>query len=474
MKKKILLVATSFEDIVSGNVEGKLTVESSETTYYPLGLAYLHSYLESKGISVETLPLNYAGYKECIGKVLKKIKTFSPSIVGLNLLTSNRVSSYQLIEAIHEKYPKVQIVLGGIHSTIMYKQLVEKYPFIIVVLGEGEITFEELINELGKRTSRLNKVDGLAFWKEGVQRTSPRQVIQDLDILPFPKHELYFKRNNKRKSASLLSTRGCYFSCSFCCLNPETKRMVRFRSPKNVVDEIEYLANAFPQIKEIIIQDDSFFVDNERVIEICDEIIKRKIKMSFICSGRIIPVSKEMIKKLEEANFRTVMLGIESCNDEILRRARKGINKKDILNAFKLFKNSKLNLKTFLIVGLPGETIDTLNETAKFIQRLQKIKYISFPLTSNILVIYPGTEVYEIAKLKGIVNDNFWLYDKEIPFYTVEHSVDELREFGEILAEHISYYKLKTLRGFKAQYKLIPDIIKYLLIRLNAKYIRGN
>ncbi len=474
MKNKILLVASSFEDIVSGNVGGKLTVESSEITYYPLGLAYLHSYLESKGISVETLPLNYVSYKDCLKRVMKKIKSFSPNIVGLNLLTSNRVSSYKLIEAIHKKYPKLQIVLGGIHSTIMYKQLVVKYPFIIVVLGEGEITFEELTRELSKRTPTPAKIDGLAFYNEGVQRTPPRKVIQDLDILPFPKHELYFKGNSKRKSASLLSTRGCYFACSFCCLNPETKRMVRFRSPKNVVDEIEYITNTFPQIKEIIIQDDSFFANNERVIEICDEIIKRKIKMSFICSGRIIPVSKEMILKLEQANFRTVMLGIETCNDKMLSRAHKGITKKDIVKTFKLFAKSKLNLKTFLIVGLPGETKETIKEACEFIQKLQKIKYISFPPSSNILMIYPGTEVYEIAKSKGIVNDNFWLYDKEIPFYTVEHSIDELREFGEILAEHISYYKLNTIKGFKAQYKFIPDIIRYLLIRLYAKYIRGN
>ncbi len=228
MKKKILLVASSFEDILFGNVDGKVTIENSKITYYPLGLAYLHSYLESKGISVVTLPLNHTSYKDCINKVIKKIKTFSPNVVGLNLLTSNRVSSYQLIEEIHKTYPKLQIVLGGIHSTIMYKQLVAKYPFIIVVLGEGEITFEELIRELGKRTPRLDKIDGLAFSQDYtngfgvVKRTPPRKVIEDLDILPFPKHELYFKRNDRRRSASLLTTRGCYFSCSFCCLNPAT------------------------------------------------------------------------------------------------------------------------------------------------------------------------------------------------------------------------------------------------------------
>lgn len=468
MKNKVLLATSSFEDVVSGNVGGKLTVDSSETTYYPLGLAYLHSYLESKGIDVETLSLNYESYEDCLKIVLNKIKTFSPDVIGLSMLTANRISSYQVIEKVHKRYPQIQIVIGGIHATIMYKQLVKKYPFVIVVLGEGEIIFEELINELNKSEPDLRKIDGLAFYKNGVERTKPKEVIQDLDILPFPKHELFFK-NNKRRYASLLSSRGCFFSCTFCCLNPETKRIARFRSPKNVVDEIEYLVNTFPQIKEIIIQDDSFFIKNERVIEICDEIIRRKIKMSFICSGRVIPVSKKMIEKLEQAGFRIVMLGIESGNNEILRKAHKGINKKDIIKTFKLFADSKINLKTFLIVGLPGETIETVNESAKFIQELQKIKYVSFPPSSNILMIYPGTEVYEIAKAKGIINDNFWLYDGEIPFYTAEHSAEELRKFGGIITEHISYYKLNTIKGFKAQYEMLPYIIKYVLIRLKEK-----
>lgn len=473
MKEKVLLVTSSFEHIAEGNVQGELDVEASEKTYYPLGLAYLHSYLESKEIEVETLPLNYVSGKECIKEVLSKIKTFSPDILGLNLLTSNRVSSYKLIEEVHKRYPRLQIVLGGIHSTIMYEQLIEKFPYIIVVLGEGEITFEELIKELGNKSPDLNKIDGLAFWKgDGVGRTPPRRVIQDLDILPFPKHDMFFK-SDKRKFASLLTTRGCFFSCSFCCLNPETKRMVRYRSPENVVDEIEYLTINFPQIEEIIIQDDSFFVDNERVIKICDEIIRRKIKMSFVCSGRIKPVSKEMIKKLEQANFRTVMVGIETCNDEMLRRAHKGISKADIVKTFKLFKKSKLNIKTFLIVGLPGETKETILEACKFMQQLQRIKYVSFPPSSNILVIYPGTEVYEIAKEQGIIDDDFWLGDQEIPFYTGEHSVEELRKFGETLANHISYYKLKTWDGFKAQYLMIPYVIEYVLIRILAKMKGG-
>ena len=471
MKDKILLIATCFEEVIDGNFRGEIKKEITDKIHYPLGLAYLTSYLESKNMKVRLLDLNYVGYDEGLNEIEDKIKKFSPDVIGLQLLCANRVSSDKVIEYIHQKYPKIKILIGGIYPTIMYKQLIRKYPFLIAVLGEGEITFEELMKELNKTKINLRKIDGIAFWDDklnDVGRTKPREVIKDLDILPFPKHELFLK--GKRTSACLLTSRGCPMMCSYCCLNPECKRMVRFRSVKNVVDEIEYLVKTFPKLIEIWIHDDSFFIDNQRVIKICDEIIKRKIKTKFLCSGRMKPLCMEMIKKLEEAGFRIVMLGIESGNDEILMKAHKGINQKDIMRAFKLFAKSKITLKTFMIVGLPGETKETITETAKFIQKLQKIKYVSYGNFANILMVYPGTEVYEIAKTKGMIDDSFWLSDKEVPLYTAENSLRTLREFGEILVNHTSYYRLRTWEGFKCQYKMIPYVIKYVIEKLIEKY----
>jgi radical SAM superfamily enzyme YgiQ (UPF0313 family) len=467
MKNRLLLVTSSFENIVSGNTQSK----TSEESHYPIGLAYLHSYLESKNIDVETLSLNNQPSGFCFKKVIREIEKFSPEIVGFQMLTSNRVSTYKLIEYIHKNYPEVKIVVGGIHATLMYKQLIEKYPFILAVLGEGEITFTELIDEFQKKKPNFKKIDGLAFYeKRKVVRTKPRNLIENLDVLPFPKHELFFN-NSKRYSGCILTSRGCPFACSFCCLNPEAKRKVRFRSPKNVVDEIEFMTNKFPQMTEIFIHDDSFFLDNQRVIKICNEIIRRKIKMNFVCSGRVKPITREMIKKLEQANFKTVMVGIESGDNEVLKNSHKGINQEDIINAFKLFSKSPITLKTFLIVGLPGENIETIKETARFIQKIQKIKYVSYPKSPNLLVVYPGTEVYKIAKSKGMIDDSFWLSDKEIPLYTAENSYEELKKLGDILIDNVSFHKLLTLRGFKAQIEIIPYLMKYFSLKLKEKLI---
>ena len=464
MKSKILLVTSSFEDIPLVP-----TAKTNEESHYPVGMAYLHSYIESKNIEVETLCLNHDPYEICFRRVIEKVEQFQPQVVGFQMLTSNRVSTYRLIEYLHEKYPLIKIVTGGIHTTIMWKQLVERYPFLICVLGEGEKTIIELFFELKKKKPLLKKINGIGFYANGkATRTAPRELIEDLDELPFPKHELFFK-NSKRYSGCLLTSRGCYFACSFCCLNPESKRIVRFRSPKNVVDEIEYMTDKFPKMTEIFIHDDSFFIDNNRVIEICDEIIKRKIKMNFVCSGRVKPLSEEMISKLEQANFTRVMVGMESGDDRILKLCQKGINQKDIENAFRLFSKSKINLKTFFIIGLPGEDLNSINETAKFVKKMQKIKYISYGDAPNFLMIYPGTEVYEIAKSKNFIDDDFWLSDREIPLYTVENSYEELDEFSNILLDNICFKRIITWKGFVSQFEMIPYLLKYFLIRIKEK-----
>jgi len=465
MTTRILLVTTSFEEIL--NIKA---AKSSEIQPYPVGLAYLHSYLESKKNQVRTLNLNHSSYKECLEKVIENIEKFSPEIIGIQVLTATRVSTYKIVDYLCKNFPKIKIVFGGIHATIMHQQLIKKYPFTICVLGEGELTMQELSKEILKRKPNFKKIDGIAYFDKKLKipvRTKRRELIKDLNTLPFPIHELFLK-NKKMVSASILTSRGCPFACSFCCLNPEAKRIVRFRSPKNVVDEIEYIGKNFPHIKEVFIHDDSFFIDNQRVIKICKEILKRKIKMNFTCSGRMKPLSEEMVKILEKAGFTHVLLGLESGSREILKSCGKGITPEDVIRAFKLFKKTSINPKVFLIVGLPGETIHTIKETIKLVRKIQKINYLLMGHVFNLLTIYPGTGVYEIAKKKGFIEDSYWLSDKETPIYTAENSYKKLKSFEKIMSDHLSIYKIKTLDGFLLQLEMLPYAFKYFLKKVRS------
>lgn len=467
--KKILLISASAEKNTLIHINREIVPATEEEVHYPLGLAYLYSVMENAGYEVRLLFLTKHSAEECYKKTKEMLENFSPDVVGFQMLTFNRVSTYRIIEYIHEKYPSVHQIIGGIHATVMHRQIIEKYPYVIGVLAEGEITFPELIRELAKPNADIQSIDGIAFSKNGVvAKTNRRELIKNLDEIPFPKHELFFKE--KRKMGSIITTRGCPFNCSFCCLSSVSQNRVRMRTVGNIIKEIELMIQKFPQIKTIWIQDDTFFVDNQRVINFCDEIIRRNIKIDFACNGRMKPISEEMARKLEQANFKRIFLGLESGDNGILKRCHKGITQEDALRAYKLFAKTKVNIYSHLIVGLPGENINTVMETANFMKKLQKIKYMSnyYPY---ILITFPGTEVYEIAKKTGSISDNFWMTDEPAPFFTAENNYRQLLEFQNIILRNVSpVLAFLTWRGFKAQFFIIPSHIKYIFSsRANAK-----
>lgn len=211
MNNNILFITSSFEDETKS-----LTVQNN--SHYPIGLAYLHSYIENCGYNVETLFLNDYQYEKCLNIIIKSIKKSSPKIIGFQMLTNNRVSSFRLIEYIHKNYPEINIVIGGIHASLMYEQILKKYPFLTAVLGEGELTFAELIPKLINKDNDFESINGIAFNKNGeIVKTKTRALIENLDILPFPKHEIFFTED--RSLGNLLTSRGCPFNCSFCCLD---------------------------------------------------------------------------------------------------------------------------------------------------------------------------------------------------------------------------------------------------------------
>lgn len=464
---KIILASLGFEPISYTDADkkhphGYKHVENSES-FYALGLPYIHAYLESKGHNVVHINHPILDFDKSKDIIENKILTFSPDYIGFSMVTQNRVNTYRMIEYIHEIYPKIKIIIGGIHVTIMYEQLIEKYPYVIAVIGEGEITFDEIMN-----TNNLYNVKGIAFYDKGVIKTENRELIDNLDILPFPKHPV----QDNRTLAIVLSSRGCTYSCSFCVLNPHSKRIQRMRSVKNVVDEIEYLIKFYPKLKSIFFADDAFMLNNDRVIEICKEIIKRKINhIAYFCSSRFKPFKEEMLPYLKEAGFRSLMFGLESANENLLKKCHKNIKIQDAIDTITLLKDSKIILHIFLIVGLPGETKETVLETAHFIQKIQKIKYIAFYNHGpTIISVYPGTEIYELMKNSGNITDGYWLSDGTTPAYTLDYSVDELIELKHVLIDRIVFNPLSWKKIYY-QTPMLFYIVKFCIEQKSFDYI---
>lgn len=455
---KVLLTCTSIEDTSR--------TEDSPDSHYPLGLAYLHSYLDKHSDhEVETHFLNNVNSDICFNKIKSEIEAFKPDVVGISIMTFSRTSSYRMIEYLTQNHPDIKIILGGMHPTVMWKNMLKKYTNTIIVVGEGEVTFHELLDCL-EEGNDIAEVTGIAYNNgEEIVKTGERDLIDDLDTLEFPKHEIFLWEG--KKMANLLTSRGCPFKCNFCVLDHISLRKVRFRGAEDVCNEIEEILRICPTVETIWLHDDAFMINKKSTMALCREIIKRGIKTNFTCSARFRPVSRELIQLMEQAGFNHVLFGLESGAQDIIDDMKKGITKDHIRYATALFAESNIKTTAFLIVGLPGETQETVDETIDFVMEMQFNNYLYYD-EIGVAMIYPGAEVYTIAKARsleipgyGVLDDDYWLTSGEVPYYECENSYEQLLVWKEQIRDAISLNRINDPKIFLKQKKLLPSIIKY-------------
>lgn len=397
--------------------------ENEDDTLYPLGLAYLGAVLEKNNYETDILNLTYSNWEDVKQSAIEKIKSFNPDIFGISILSNSRISAKKLIEEVKKINPNVIIIAGGVHTTFLYNQILNYYPVDYAVLGEAEITIIELLNAIKNKKSveDFKKIKGIAFKHNNeIIKTEPRERIRNLDELPFPKHEYFEKTIKKYNTAYLMTSRGCPFGCSFCPSSAYWGRCMIQRSAKNVFEEIKYLIKKYPNIQKIYFLDDEFLVNNKRVIELCKMIINDNIKIKWSCLGRASSINEELVRWIKKAGCLEVIFGVESGSQRILDNIGKKVKVEQIEDAIKLCKNYGLSTSFLSIVGLPGEDCKSAMETAKL---AKKVNEVAEPA---ILIVFPGTRVYELAKQKGMMTDDYWLSEGLCPLYTAEHSKAKL------------------------------------------------
>ncbi len=481
---KVLLVSHSFEENFGEAYSTNLCLDKSEyhtpNWTYSIGLAYIASFLETEGHEIAILCLCNFSFSYSHKLILSKIDEFKPEVLGIQMFTMNRVSSYRLVEYCSEKYPNLKLVIGGIHASIMGEQIVKRYKNVVVVVGEGEITFSELLSAF-ENGHNLDNIKGLVYWKNGkVVKTGERELNYNLDSLPHPKHEIFFDSEPKRTTAYIITSRGCPFKCSFCCLHIISKCKYRVRNINDVIAEIVELKNKYPRLKTIQIHDDNFTLNNNRVIDFCKKIIALSFDINFIASGMIKPVSEEMLYYMEKAGFKKLMFGLETGAEKLMPNTHKGVTKKDTEELFYKLKKHNFLITTFLMVGFPGENEDTVNETISFVKKLQKIKY-NYIVGIGKLTVYPGTEIYQIMKNGNCISDDYWLTDGHTPFFTVELDLNILRKFESKMLDHLSILRIFIFRGFIHHFLSMPLVIlkflmqnKYLIKLIISEGIKIN
>lgn len=381
----------------------------------PLNLTYLSSYLLSKGyahtkiLDAEALEL---GYHE----ILQRVKKLNPDIIGFTSPTPPFQQVVDIARLIKKHLPHIKIVVGGAHPSAMPFQTMQEGCFDFVCYGEGEITMHEIVQAIEQGKKDYGHIDGILYVKKSdakegkIVQTKPRALIEDLDILPFPaRHllplKLYYppptKSVSSKNGTSMVTSRGCPFNCTYCVAKVVWTRRVRFRSPKNVVDEMEECVRKY-NIGEFNLHDELFTASEKRVIEVCTEILRRKLDVAWVCMARVDTIhSERMLRYMKKAGCGKIVFGFESGSQKVLDMMNKGTKIAQAIRAVRLVKKVGIKTSGNFMLGNLGETRKTMRQTVDFAKRLNT-DTIAFFQTSP----YPGTELYKIALEKGYLRKN--------------------------------------------------------------------
>ena len=390
-----------------------------EVPLMPLGLGYIAGLLEQRGYEVQILDLLVSKYSK--DKINRKLKEYEPDIVGVTSVTLNYPTAADILRQCKSTNEDIVTVIGGPHVTFSAVETLSTAPWIdIVVRGEGERTMLDIASG-----ERPENIEGLTFRANGeIKQTGERALIENLDELPLPARHLFpvSRYHALNSPCSLVSGRGCPFSCIFCVGSKMGGRRVRYRDPKLVVNEIEQgLAYGFDEVN---IENDHFTVNHNHLNAVCDEIMRRGLKFNWRAFSRVDTVSPQIMHRLKEAGCTYLCYGVESGNQHILDTIKKKITLVKVKEAVKMARDAGIHVQASFILGLPGETRETLLQTIEFAQQLETFYGL------HVLAPFPGTEVRENAEEYGIeiLTDNWAKYDANRPVTrTKECSPDDIK-----------------------------------------------
>ncbi|MHA1732335.1 MAG: B12-binding domain-containing radical SAM protein [Promethearchaeota archaeon] len=375
---------------------------------HPLSLGYLAAVLEKNGYLVGII--DASAEKLSPRKVLERIRASNSKILGLSTNIVTAQNAIEIAKLARKTDPNLIIVFGGPWATYWYEFLLKTGLTDFVVIGEGEVTFLELVNMVTKEHLRgddnFGNILGIAFKRASgeIVRNPDRPRIEKLDEIPFPAWHL-FPSNRKyiiahryRPFYPLFTSRGCPFQCINCTKLIHGNK-IRFRSVENVLAEIEYTISRFGA-REFLIVDDNFTLNENRARKILFEIIKRKLKIAiqFPNGIRADIMNPTLLKLMLGAGVYRIGLGIESGDQGNVYRLGKNLNLRKVIAASRMLKNfPKFITVGFFMLGLPFDTRATMKKTIEFARAIN-LDYSYFLRT----ILFPGTKMYELAKKFGV------------------------------------------------------------------------
>lgn len=387
-----------------------------------LGLMYLASMLEKFSWKVKVIDDSLFEYGA--EKIAKLVSKLSPIVVGITAVTSTIKNALRYLSKIKELIPNVLTVIGGPHATFLpYETLRSSKGLDVVVRGEGEETVVDLMDKYSRKEHKgLAEVRGIVY-RDGSRLIAnpPRPLIENLDSLPFPARHLvpYEKyRYGKYVLGTIVSSRGCPYSCTFCSSSLLMGKKFRARSPRNVVDEIEELVYKY-KVSYVEFLDDTYTLNKKRAVEIAREIRRRKLDIKYVVSSRVNIVDKAMLVELKKSGCDMIYYGVESASQRILDKMKKGTTVEQAERAIRATKEVGIKCTASFIIGYPGETLEEIDRTIKFSIKLDP-DYSQY----SILTPYPGTPIFHELSEKGLIDTYDW--DK----YTILDPVINYEKLG--------------------------------------------
>lgn len=377
------------------------------------GLAYLAAYLRQyEGFDVTIVDAKFE--RLTFDELTKRVSVLNPHVIGFTAFTNEIKPAAYAAGLLKSRLPDTIFIVGGPHVTAIPEDTLLEFPvFDIGVVGEGEVTLYETCEQLrvkeGRVSQELSRVNGLVYRLENqVVQTPPRERILDQDSIPFPAWDLL----PPAKTYYVQSMRGCPFNCIFC-MNPNGK-VARKRSVGNVMQELNWIIKTFKP-ERISFGDELFSVDMQRTQVLLDAMALAKIgdSVRWDVQTHVHYVNEDLFKAFKKANVERVELGVETGDEDMLRKMGKSTNLQLIIRAFQAAKKEGVKTGSFFLFGQPNETVESIEKTISLAVAINP----DLPMF-GLMTPYPGTEVSKMAaKNEGgykILSTDWDEYNKQI------------------------------------------------------------
>ncbi len=365
----------------------------------PLGLASMCAYLAQNRISSDIIDC-YA-HPDSDSKIMEYILREQPDFLGFSCSTSTFLDGVRLASMARTIKPDIKVIFGGAHVSALKERIIDDYTDIdFVVVGEGEQTILELVESHGSDPSKIKSI--VYRSREGSSCfTGYRKNLLDLDLLPFPAYEKLHGYPEKYKlpifnyprtpHSSCISSRGCPYSCSYCDRSVFRKSF-RYNSAEYLYDHFKYLNSNFG-IKHVNFYDDQFTFNKKRVIRFCELMLHGDLRMSFNCAARAEHLDLELVTAMKAAGCWMISLGIETGDENLLAQHRQNANLEMLKGKIKMIKKAGIRVKALLMMGLPGESEQSIKKSKKYVFSLPIDDFNLAKFTP-----FPGSPIYQQIK----------------------------------------------------------------------------